>query len=232
MDLKPHITTLSGARLEIASKSNDMAIHEVQLEIVNNKLKKEKKQRRNRTADLVVANKEFLVKSNHKLKRAKKFKKETQELLYQLCDKAQREKDLTIAHRTLTIQSKYLKQLSSKLRATNRTLIKEHKNNDKLAQEFMSLHKELLKAQSNQKAYVEGLSELMDMISHKLRQPVVQIMGLTSLVSTEKAFTDNIEMIALIKESASNLDCYTKELTELIHIQEIHATQLATTYIG
>lgn len=232
MNLKPHIAALSGARLEIASKSNEIAIHEVQLELASNKLKKHKNERRSRTADLVVANKEFLAKSTFKLKRAKKIKKESQELLYQRSEKERLEKELKIAYRNLNLQFKYLKQSSSKLRATNRMLIKENKNKEKFAHEFFLAHNELLKAQSNQEAYVEGLSELMDMISHKLRQPVVQIMGLTSLLSTENALTDNLEMIALIKESAGNLDCYTKELTELIHIQEIHATQLVTTFIG
>lgn len=225
MDLEPQITTLSDARLEIALKSEEIAKKDEELLFVNQKLKHEKKERRNRTADLVIANEELSVQSKEKVKRAKEFKVVSQELTYQQSEKEQRKKDLVIAYRKLTLQCKYFKQCSAKLRAANRTLVKENKNKDKLAQEFFLVHEELLNAQSKQKAYIAGLSKVMDIISHKLRQPVVQIMGLTSLFSEDNATTDTIEMNALIKESAGYLDSYTRELTELIHIQEIEASQ-------
>lgn len=232
MDLEPQITTLSGARSEIAIKLEEIAKQDEELLLVNQKLKREKKESRNRTAALVIANDELLVQSKEKVKRAKEFKVVSQELTYQQSEKEQREKDLVIANSKLTLQCKYFKRCSAKLRAANRTLVKENKNKDKLAQEFFLVHEELLNAQSNQKVYIAGLRKVMDIISHKLRQPVVQIMGLTSLLSGDNATIDTIEMTALIKESAGHLDSYTRELTELIHIQEVQATEVSTHYNG
>ena len=95
---------------------------------------------------------------------------------------------------------------------------------DKRAAELILANKELRDAQESQLRNIKGLEEMMFMISHELRQPVVQILGITSLFEVLKdSPEETAELAELIRESAKSLDNYTRELTTFVYEAELKA---------
>jgi signal transduction histidine kinase len=202
MDIE-QITSLSSARREITLQGSEIAKQGAKLKLATKELIVEKKEKRKRTAELVIANNELTLRQG---------------------EKETHQKALALANKKLSAKCEYLKLCTSSLRSANRKLVKENKDKDKQSQAFSLVHEDLVKAQGNQKIHLEGLSEMMYIISHKLRQPVVQILGLTSLLTAEDNATDDtVEMTNLIKKAAEFLDSYTRELTDFIHDQEMKA---------
>lgn len=68
-----------------------------------------------------------------------------------------------------------------------------------------------------EKEYIAILTELMYIISHKMRKPLCNIVGLLAL---NKELIDSGEeqvSVDLLKESAEELDVYTREMSSLIY---------------
>ncbi|MGL5112299.1 MAG: hypothetical protein ACRC6O_06645 [Flavobacterium sp.] len=64
----------------------------------------------------------------------------------------------------------------------------------------------------------KGLEEIMFMISHKIRLPLTNILGLSNLLTiNSNSIEENTELIELIKKSATDLDMFTKELALFIN---------------
>lgn len=57
-------------------------------------------------------------------------------------------------------------------------------------------------------------------ISHNLRVPLVNIMGLTEIFDTDSMKKDNMEILDLMKQSTTNLDMIIKDLNKTISIRE------------
>lgn len=88
---------------------------------------------------------------------------------------------------------------------------------DKLEKELILARIELTKALEYQKEYMRSLNELMYMISHKLRQPITQIMGIFYLLEEPVNSQNELKAIAgYLKDSVVALDGYTRDLTVLI----------------
>jgi len=70
------------------------------------------------------------------------------------------------------------------------------------------------KIEENRKEYINGLEQMLYMTSHKVRQPVAQIMGMTSLLNTTKSSQEELVQITdYMKDSVKSLDTFTRELT-------------------
>jgi len=81
--------------------------------------------------------------------------------------------------------------------------------------------KELEKLDKIQKIYEKGLRQMMFIISHKIRQPITKIMGLSLLIENEAENPEELhQIIGYIKASSILLDEFTKELTVFVHKQE------------
>lgn len=66
--------------------------------------------------------------------------------------------------------------------------------------------------------YIKSLEEMLFMTSHKVRQPVANILGLADQFDHFINSPDEIiKMIGFTKESALSLDAFTKELTTFIY---------------
>nr|WP_121272429.1 PAS domain-containing protein [Pedobacter schmidteae] len=64
---------------------------------------------------------------------------------------------------------------------------------------------------------VKHMEEMLFKISHQMRQPVVQILGLSELIDQNKDASDDLKQaIAYLKNSAQALDQYTRELSGFI----------------
>jgi signal transduction histidine kinase len=81
--------------------------------------------------------------------------------------------------------------------------------------------KEIAKAAKIQKIYERGLREMMFIISHKIRQPIAKIMGLSLLLEDGLENSEEVhQIVTYMKESSKLLDVFTRELTTFVHQQE------------
>lgn len=81
-------------------------------------------------------------------------------------------------------------------------------------------HRSLLSAlQSNRNTYIMELERMIYMTSHRVRQPLVTCMGLMNIVESENELTrqELQTVVKYLKDSAADLDDFTRELTEFIH---------------
>ncbi len=74
------------------------------------------------------------------------------------------------------------------------------------------------KIEAHRVEYIDGLEQMLFMTSHKLRQPVAQIMGMSSLLNSATTTRDDLlQITAYMKESVKSLDSFSKELTLFIN---------------
>lgn len=88
---------------------------------------------------------------------------------------------------------------------------------EKRAEELSAAYLELKKAEGHLKEHIQGLEEMMFMTSHKVRQPVANILGVSNLIEDFlHSPTQLKKLVGYIKASALTLDVFTKELTIFI----------------
>lgn len=67
------------------------------------------------------------------------------------------------------------------------------------------------------KEYISGLEKIMFMTSHKVRQPITHILGISNLLDISiNSQADFKKSINYLKQSALTLDAFTKELIEFM----------------
>lgn len=70
------------------------------------------------------------------------------------------------------------------------------------------------KAESKNRHYTEGMEKMLRLASHKIRQPVAHILGLTNILKDSAHSPDELaKIIDYLRESADALDVFTKDLT-------------------
>jgi signal transduction histidine kinase len=121
----------------------------------------------------------------------------------------------------LLSQKKDLEQCETDLYEANKT-ITEHVVTKKEQSKLLKIaQKEIEKSEKIQKIYEKGLRQMMYIISHKIRQPITKIMGLSVLLEDETNNPEEIQQIvSYIKQSSELLDEFTKELTLFVSKQE------------
>jgi signal transduction histidine kinase len=121
----------------------------------------------------------------------------------------------------LLSQKKDLEQCETDLHDANKT-ITEHVVTKKEQSKLLKIaQKEIEKSEKIQKIYEKGLRQMMYIISHKIRQPITKIMGLSVLLEDETNNPEEIQQIvSYIKQSSELLDEFTKELTLFVSKQE------------
>lgn len=103
------------------------------------------------------------------------------------------------------------------LKIANKKLVFQNHENDKLAAELIIANEELKKTVDYQKKCIQELEEMM-FITHKLHQPIAQILGLSILLTNcGNSQADINKMISMIQKSAQSLDNFTRDLTTFIH---------------
>jgi PAS domain S-box-containing protein len=89
---------------------------------------------------------------------------------------------------------------------------------------------EKIKAEEERKQHMKSLEEMLFMISHKVRQPVANILGLSDmLLKYAHSPEEQLNMLRLLNESAQSLDSFTTELTEFIYKIEHTEGEITTT---
>ncbi|MCV9385376.1 sensor histidine kinase [Reichenbachiella ulvae] len=66
----------------------------------------------------------------------------------------------------------------------------------------------------------EDLERFAHIISHNLRIPLVNLMGLTQIMDESNLSTDNKEILGLMKQSTNNLDMIIKDLNKTVSIRD------------
>ena len=107
---------------------------------------------------------------------------------------------------------------AKQLNIANKKLILQYKEKEKRNLQLISANAKLHAAEEFQKEYISKLEELIFITSHKVRQPVTNILGISFLMDQDLTSPEDAEQfISYIKESTIVLDDCTKELTILIH---------------
>lgn len=87
--------------------------------------------------------------------------------------------------------------------------------------EFFSLRvpvDEKKRIEEEQQEYVRSLERMLFMVSHKVRQPVCQILGIANILeSGAKLDDEHAELITYLKEASLSLEVFTRELTVVMH---------------
>jgi PAS domain S-box-containing protein len=74
------------------------------------------------------------------------------------------------------------------------------------------------KAEEKKSEYLQGLEEMLFITSHKVRQPVTQILGMVSLLNKEDCTQEDLLKISgYMKDSLDSLNNFTNELTQFLH---------------
>lgn len=80
------------------------------------------------------------------------------------------------------------------------------------------------KIEEEQKEYVKNLEKMLFMVSHEVRHPISQILGIVQLINEADILdVERSEMISNLKDSATNLDLFTKKLTSFMHEMRLEA---------
>jgi signal transduction histidine kinase len=191
------------AKKELAIEHREKKKREAELLITKEKLDFATNEKKNRAAELIIVKKEVETEYKEKTKRSAELLIANKKLEFENIEKENRAAELTIANKELKFQNI---------------------ERDKRAVELFNSNNELKRAEASQKEYINGLKEMMFMTSHELRQPIVQILGLASILDTSSNTLEELdEIVAYIKKSAESLDLITRQLTVFIHDQNLKA---------
>jgi hypothetical protein len=118
----------------------------------------------------------------------------------------------------LNIYTNILNSLETRKRYESELL----KLNQELELRVVKKTKEIIKKEKIHsivlKQHIVDLEEILFNLSHKLRHPVVKILGLSQLIDPNHSSVDELyEYVGYIKQSAEALDSFTRELTDLTH---------------
>lgn len=100
------------------------------------------------------------------------------------------------------------------------TIVPIHDDNGVIT-EFFSLRTPIddrKKIEEEQKEYVRNLEKILFMVSHEVRQPVSQILGIVHILQEYGNLdAESSELISNLKISAADLDVFTKKLSSFMH---------------
>ena len=141
----------------------------------------------------------------------------THELVFQNQEKEKRAVELIIAIRELDFQKLEKNIRASELIVANKKLVFKTQERQIETAKLNIANRELKEAEESQKEYIRGLEEMMFLTSHKVRQPVANIIGFSDMLDQSINSSEDIKQsIDCIKQSAITLDVFTRELTNFI----------------
>jgi signal transduction histidine kinase len=128
---------------------------------------------------------------------------------------------LAIANNKLGVRHEEKQNRESELAVAKACLLFENSEKEKRALELDAANSELNTAREAQKQNILALEEMMFMISHKVRQPVANILGIACLLEENEIRTpaEFKELVQSVIGSAIALNQFTIELSTLIHTE-------------
>lgn len=205
------------ANEELAFQNKEKENRASELTIANQELAIQNSEKEKRAAELVIANEELAFQNKEKENRASELTIANQELAIQNCEKEKRAAELIIANKELAFQNKEKESRASELTIANKELAIQNLEKEKRANELILVNQNLEVAKEQQKQHINGLEEMMFMTSHRVRQPVANIMGLTLLLRESETEEEQELLVDGLEKSAAHLDTFTKEFTVLLN---------------
>jgi signal transduction histidine kinase len=214
-DLNLRAAAINRAMLD--RQEMDKNIKRKALIIANEELYFQNEEKEKRAAELIIANKELAFQNQEKEKRAAELILANIELAFQNDEKEKRAAELVIANRKLALENLEKEKREAELIAINKKLAFKNQERDIRTAELKIANRELKKAEEFQKEYIKGLEEMMFLTSHKVRQPIANILGFSNMLDNSMQSPDELKLsVDCIKESALILESFTKELTDFI----------------
>lgn len=114
------------------------------------------------------------------------------------------------------------KIINENLIIINKELAFQNQEKERISQELLLAKIELKRAHEYHKEYIEGIELVIYMTSHQIRQPILNILGLSELVDLSTDTKIELKQtLDHIKTSAQSLDLLTKELnTYILELRE------------
>jgi hypothetical protein len=189
--------------------------------IVNKRAAFQNTEKENWAAELIIANKQLAFQNKEKENRAAELVIANKELAFQNDEKENRAAELIIANKELAFQNDEKENRAAELVVANKELAFQNEEKEKRADELTTACNELEKADEYLKEYIKGLEKMMFITSHKVRQPVCNILGIVSVLDQfVKSPQELKKLVGYLKTSAIALDDFTKELTSFIYALE------------
>lgn len=216
-DNKKLAIELKLANIEIAFQNGEKEKRADELIIANKELAYQDQEKEKRAAELIIANKELLLRDKEREKKADTLIIANIELAFQDQEKEKRAEELIIANKELVFQNQEKEKRAEELIIANKELAFQNEEKEKRASELILANTELKKAEESHKEYILGLEEIIFITSHKVRQPITQIQGISSLLNETIVTQEEIkEIIQFLKEPIKSLDAFTRELTTYV----------------
>lgn len=169
---------------------------------------------------LITANKKLDMGQEEKECRESELAIANVKLIFENSEKEKRAAELVIANKKLIHENNKKEKCAAELIVANKKLIFENNEKEKRADELAFANSELLKAERIQKEHIHALEEIMFIISHKVRKPVANILGISHLMEDSENHTSEElkKMVQNMVQSATSLNVFTHELSTFIHI--------------
>lgn len=188
-----------------------------ELILANKELAFQYEEKEKRAAELAIANIELAFQNSEKEKRASELIIAKSELEFQNKEKEKRAVELIIANKELAFQKLEKTIRESELVIANKKLLYKNQERYIKTAELNIANRDLKIAKDKQREYVKGLEEMMFITSHKVRQPIANILGFSNMLEQATSSPEELkQLVACIKESAITLDIFTRELSAYI----------------
>ena len=204
------------ANKELAFQNTEKENRASELIIANDELAFQNREKENRAFEFIIANKELEFQNTEKENRAAELTIANTELAFQNTEKENRAAELTIANTELAFQNTEKENRAKELILAVEELAFQNSEKEKRAIELIMANDNLKIAEGQQQQHINGLEEMMFMTSHRVRQPVMNILGLSALLRDSTSITEQEQLVDGLEKSAFILDTFTRELTVLL----------------
>ena len=195
---------------------------------VNKELAVQKEEKKKRAAELIIANKELVFQNEEKEKRAEELVIANKELVIHYEEKEKRAAELIIANKELLFQNEEKEKRAAELIIANKELVFQNEEKEKRAAELVIANKELI-FQNEQKEKMtadliqrnKDLEQFTYIISHNLRAPVANIIGLSSrLQQVNLAEGIKKQLAEGLSASVKKLDEVIRDLNDILKVRQ------------
>ena len=214
---------------ELAFQKEEKKQRAAELAVANKELLFQNAEKEKRAEELVVANKELVFQNEEKEKRAAELIIANKELVFQNTEKEKRAAELIIANKELVFQNTEREKRDEELVIANKELVFQNQEKEKRAAELIIANKELL-FQNEQKEKMttdliqrnKDLEQFTYIISHNLRAPVANIIGLSYRLK-QVGLSDDLksQIGAGLSTSVTKLDEVIRDLNEILKIRQM-----------
>ncbi|MEP6594468.1 MAG: ATP-binding protein [Ginsengibacter sp.] len=213
---------------ELAFQKEEKKKRAAELIVANKELLFQNEQKEKRAEELVIANKELIYQNEEKEKRAAELIIANKELVFQNKEKEKRAAELVIANKELVFQNKEKEKRAAELVIANKELVFQNKEKEKRAAELVIANKELV-FQNMQKEKMtadliqhnKDLEQFTYIISHNLRAPVANIIGI-SYALQKVGLADDVgkQLMSGLSTSVNKLDEVIRDLNEILKVRQ------------